>query len=268
MDFESEYTEEGLERVQEIVEPISGDKLEIVIPEHHKGKYLLPKPASSMIPDWYKSLEVSPNPKAPLDKSVRACMPFMESLTFGWIIPVPVDIACTRNDDGSLHMEWDDETYQVMGSHSKLQVNTDKFPHDGELIKFNIPYQLRTPDGVSTRHMPPLNRIETRFRPFSGIVETDRYMDSVNFPALVLDQEWEGVIQAGTPLVQIIPFERDRIVNESKTRLITEEEQEWRDITNGAVGSKPSFYKEEVWEPKEASREVGKCPFGFGSDDG
>lgn len=265
MNFESKDVEDGLERVQDIVQPIEGNQLEIVVPHEHQGKYLLPKPASSMMPEWYKNLDIRPNEKAPLDKSVRACMPFMESLTFGWIVPVPVDIAITRNDDGSLHAEWDDNTHKALGSHSKMQVNRDEFPHDGELIKFNIPYQFRTPKGVSTLYMPPLNRIETRFRPFSGVVDTDLYMDSINFPALILDREWEGIINAGTPLVQIIPFKRDGIVNESITRMMTDEEQELRVITNGAVGSTPAFYKEEVWQPKKASRDTSKCPFGFGS---
>jgi hypothetical protein len=194
-------------------------------------------------------------------------MPFMEALTLGWVIPTPVDMAITRNKHGSIHVAWDDESHKAMGSHDKDQVGGQEFPHEGEILKFNLPYQLRTPEGVSTLYMPPLNRIETRFRPFSGVVDTDTYMNEVNIPALVTDRSWEGVIEAGTPLVQIMPFVRDSIVNESTTRSMTDYEEEMRAKVNQAVGARPAYYKQDVWEPIEASREAGECPLGFGDSD-
>jgi hypothetical protein len=190
----------------------------------------------------------------------------MEALTFGWVVPVPTDIGITHTPDG-MNVEWGTEHYQAMGNHPKTQVGGEKFPHDGTIIKFNLPYTLRTPDGVSTLYMPPLNRVETRFRPFSGVVETDKYVNQTNIPALLLDEEFEGLIEAGTPLVQVIPFKRDSLVNESETRAATEEEEEWIERMSNAVPAVDAYYKEEVWEPKKASRETGGCPLGFGSSE-
>jgi hypothetical protein len=98
-------------------------------------------------------------------------------------------------------------------------------------------------------------------------VDTDEYVNETNIPALLLDDDFEGIIEAGTPLVQVIPFKRDSLVNESETREATEEEEEWLERTGRAVPAVDAYYKEEVWEPKKASRETGGCPFGFGGDD-
>lgn len=266
MDFTSSTTESGIERLQELISPVDSKKLEIALPDKHKGKFELPKPASKFLPKWYRQTEMKHNEDNPLDKSIRACMPVMEALTFGWIVPVPTDIGISRNKDG-LQVNWNTEDFKAMGNHPKSQVGGDKFPHDGEILKFNLPYVLRTPDGISTMYMPPLNRVETRFRPFSGVVDTDKYVNQVNIPALVLDDEWEGVIEAGTPLVQLVPFERDSVVTESETRTMTDEEQEWSERTGKNVPAVDAYYKEEVWEPIESSRETGECPLGFGSSD-
>lgn len=263
MEFTESENDGALSRLQKMISPVESSKLEIVVPDKHKGKYKLPQPASKYIPQWYQDTDLRPFDERPLDKSVRGCMPFMEALTFGWIIPVPVDISVTRNEDG-IRVEWTDPVFKPMGSHDKKQVGgNDIFPHSGEVLKFNLPYLLRTPKGVSTLYMPPLNRIETRIRPFSGVVDTDEYVNQTNIPALLLDEDFEGIIEAGTPLVQVIPFERQSLVNESNTRSATEKEEEWISRTSDTVGAVDAFYKEEVWEPKKASRETGGCPFGF-----
>lgn len=266
MDFINSKEEAGLSRFQELISPVDSAKLEIIIPDAAKGKYELPKPAHKFIPEWYKQTELNHNQADHLDKSVRACMPFMEALTFGWIVPVPTDISIAQTSEGT-QVNWSTREFKAMGNHPKAQVGGDMFPHDGEVIKFNLPYLLRTPQGVSTMYMPPLNRVETRFRPFSGVVDTDKYVNQTNIPALLLDDEYDGVIEAGTPLVQVIPFERDSLVNESETRSATEEEEELLGRASEAIQAVDAYYKEEVWEPKEASRETGECPFGFGGSD-
>jgi len=78
-----------------MVSPISSDSLEIVVLDRAKGMYELPQPASKHIPTWYRQTDLHYDDSNPLQKSVRGCMPFLEALTFGWVIPVPTDIAIT-----------------------------------------------------------------------------------------------------------------------------------------------------------------------------
>jgi len=149
MNFTASKEESGLSRFQELITPIDSTKLEIVVPDKAKGKYELPQPAHKFIPQWYKQTELKFNDENHLEKSVRACMPFMEALTFGWIVPVPTDISISQRLDG-MQISWNTEDFEAMGNHKKDQVGGDIFPHDGEVLKFNLPYFFRTPEGVST----------------------------------------------------------------------------------------------------------------------
>lgn len=42
-----------------------------------------------------------------------------------------------------------------------------------------------------------------------GIVDTDKYASPVNFPFILNDIKFTGLIPAGTPIAQVIPFKRD-----------------------------------------------------------
>jgi hypothetical protein len=43
-----------------------------------------------------------------------------------------------------------------------------------------------------------------------GIVDTDQYKAAVNFPFVLNEADkFEGLIPAGTPMAQVIPFKRD-----------------------------------------------------------
>ena len=42
-----------------------------------------------------------------------------------------------------------------------------------------------------------------------GIVDTDKYVSPVNFPFILNDIKFTGLIPAGTPIAQVIPFKRD-----------------------------------------------------------
>jgi len=42
-----------------------------------------------------------------------------------------------------------------------------------------------------------------------GIVDTDAYNAPVNFPFVLRDPKMDGLIPAGTPIIQAIPFKRE-----------------------------------------------------------
>ena len=55
----------------------------------------------------------------------------------------------------------------------------------------------------------PLNRIEERFEIISGIVDTDTYINVINFPFILRKRDKQFLIKKGEPMVQIIPFKRE-----------------------------------------------------------
>jgi hypothetical protein len=75
--------------------------------------------------------------------------------------------------------------------------------------KWINPWSIETPKGYSCLFIPPVHGGNEYFQIAEGIVDTDRYTSPVNFPFVLKDTEFTGLIPAGTPMVQIIPFKRD-----------------------------------------------------------
>jgi hypothetical protein len=70
------------------------------------------------------------------------------------------------------------------------------------------PWSIRTPDGYSALFVQPFHR-ESIFAILPGIVDTDTYFAPVNFPFVLNDVAFEGLIPKGTPIAQVIPFKRE-----------------------------------------------------------
>ena len=74
--------------------------------------------------------------------------------------------------------------------------------------KWNNTWGITTPPGYSCLFISPLHR-ETPIIALPGIVDTDTYSAPVNFPFVLRDPKMDGLIPAGTPIIQVIPFKRD-----------------------------------------------------------
>jgi hypothetical protein len=70
------------------------------------------------------------------------------------------------------------------------------------------PWAIKTPPGYSVLFTQPFHR-ESSFTILPGIVDTDTYSAAVNFPFVLNDINFEGLIPAGTPIAQAIPFLRE-----------------------------------------------------------
>lgn len=164
---------------------------------------LQPSPSSRNMPSWFRKM-----PGVAEDKimTVKKCVPFLDSMTMGYQIPLPADI------------EWSKEKQSFI-SHSKEPLNTDHAP--SQLNGFVVPeeydpqphkwlnyWQIKTPKGYSTLFVHPLNRLDLPFMSLSGVVDTDKHPMVINFP-FVLRKDFDGVIKKGTPIIQLIPFKRE-----------------------------------------------------------
>jgi hypothetical protein len=54
-----------------------------------------------------------------------------------------------------------------------------------------------------------MNRLEPRFDIISGVVDTDVYINLINFPFILNKRDEQFLIKRGEPMVQVIPFKRD-----------------------------------------------------------
>src|SRR5262245_3776562 len=169
-----------------------------------------PYPASKELPEWLRSMPLEVQSPSLTTRTVKSCVPFVEALTCGYIIPLAADIVLHRDKDGFFYGESQD--YDIVHMHPANQVKGAPF-ENAPIVKILNPWLIRTPPGHSTLFLPPLNRLETPslpFVPLAGLVETDNFYREVNFPAMVTLQPGTRVaLPKGTPLVQAIPIKRE-----------------------------------------------------------
>jgi hypothetical protein len=184
-----------------------------------------PKP-SNFIPDWYKNTESyssgnkKPNSDAKSPATIKRCMPIFDSMNLGYIITTYVDLYISPEEVSFTHNETNKEkkiiatkyqwpSLQPITFHDFYQASL--YPEGKEPLpypKFENAWGIETPKGYSTLFISPLHR-DSPFKTLEGVVDTDKYTAPVNFPFILKDPSWEGLIPAGTPIMQAIPFKRD-----------------------------------------------------------
>jgi len=185
--------------------------------DNSENKLLQPVPAVTGLPEWYKAkkpfLGESKKHQAfsndTKNVTVKWCNPFGDALGAGYFIVLENDVQI-RQVDGTQEFLWFRGGDGFIGSHSKEQISPDLIPegYSDEPWKFMNFWGIETPPGYSCLFTHPLNRTELPFLTLSGVVDTDDYNLPVNFPFLIKN-DFEGIIEAGTPIAQVIPFKRE-----------------------------------------------------------
>jgi len=96
------------------------------------------------------------------------------------------------------------------GVHNQVQLPKNWHKAAGENAgKFINKWLIKTPPGYSCLFIKPMNRVETRFDIIAGIVDTDDYVNTINFPFILNKKDEQFLIKKGEPMVQVIPFKRN-----------------------------------------------------------
>lgn len=185
--------------------------------DNSDGKLLKPIPAVRNLPEWYKAKKplmgqakkhrVEPN--STKNVTVKWCNPFGDALGSGYFMLLENDVQ-VKQVDGTQEFVWLRGGDGFIGSHSKEQISGELIPdgYSEDPWKFLNFWGIQTPQGYSTLFTHPMNRTELPFLTLSGVVDTDEYNQPVNFP-FVIRKDFEGIIEAGTPIAQVIPFKRE-----------------------------------------------------------
>lgn len=209
-----------------------------------------PVPARHMIPDWYKKLSSFTKAKDSSwrERTIKRCPPVLDALSTGYIICTPAEIELVINEVGDL-VEWrSDFIRPVLESHAYEQVkghpSLPKPP-----LKFLNYWTIETPKGWSTLFVNPLNRDNDIIDAMSGIVETDKYFEYINFPSFLKVRGRTITIPRGYPLVQAIPFKRGL---DKKADIFPMGAKSLKKLkqTRNRRSSQPSLYRETMWERK------------------
>jgi hypothetical protein len=176
------------------------------------SKEYSPQPASSVVPSWYKNTESymggekKPSGNGGTKATIKRCMPVFDSFSAGYIIFSVSDVWVTQKEDGPW-FEW--ASNNLISFHSVEQAPIHPFRNGLKAYpKWMNPWGIKTPKGYSVLFTQPVHR-ESSFKILDGVVDTDMYTQPVNFPFVLTDPNFEGLIPAGTPIAQVIPFKRD-----------------------------------------------------------
>jgi len=173
-----------------------------------------PVPASKIIPEWYKKLDsYVGGEKKPLGDGARApstikkCMPFFDAMSAGYKILSPCDVY-VRQKDGQPEFEW--TAFNMIKFHPIVQAPSlpQNKVHGVAIPKWNNPWSIKTPRGYSVLVIHPFNH-DLPFTILPGIIDTDTFNVPIAFPFTLNEPNFEGMIPAGTPIAQIIPFKRE-----------------------------------------------------------
>ena len=221
-----------------------------------------PEPIKVNIPKWFKDLKTHPT-----FKTIKGCVPFLDTLTSGYLLKMPIDYHLSFNEETLRNNKLEKYTSLTtvdFESSLKLKMNIGKtephlteqlsdqcpFPHKNKGYSFQKilnPWTIKTPPGYSCLFLPPLNNTDDRFSIISGIVDTDSFKTEINFPIILNGDKYEKmdtIIKEGTPYVQVIPFKRDSWKMKIRPKKNAE-------ITRlSAVRSVFHSYKEYFWKKK------------------
>ena len=215
-----------------------------------EGDFPRPYPASRVVPDWFKAMPAeneTPGAQGEMvhHRTVKNCPPFLDAMTCGYIIPLAADIKITVHADG-FYGEVDPAN--LLHMHLAGQVPGAPFAGN-HVLKFINPWLIQTPPGYSTLFLPPLNRFELPILPLAGLVDTDRFYQEVNIPALLMLPPGKTlVLQCGTPLAQVIPVKRAEFQSEFvpvDLERVTEMHERTMDRPENY-----DYYKDNFWQKK------------------
>jgi hypothetical protein len=190
---------------------------------------LKPIPAYTMVPEWYKQTESyiggekKPGGNGETKATIKRCMPIFDAMTAGYLILSPADVWVSLKEATAVdaktgepvegeatkimqYFEW--SSFGLISFHPIEQAALHPAKNEHVYPKWINYWSIKTPKGYSVQITQPMHR-ESIFTIMPGIVDTDKYTAPINFPMVINDPNFEGLIPKGTPIAQVIPFKRE-----------------------------------------------------------
>lgn len=225
-------------------------QIEFLCAPEDLGVIAAPVPSREALPDWFRRL-------APVDKNhlsttdnaltVKRCMPFLDALMAGWMLPLAATVRIDIRDNGqTVDTGWDfDKT--MVSNHHPYQVNGHPM-QPRPPCKIHNHWTIRTPKGWSCLFIPPMNQPNGVIEIAAGIVDTDEYASLIHFPFFATAPDGLYTLEKGTPLVQVIPFRRDDLQLPGTVRAETADEAAERQRILRATSAGDGWYRKEARE--------------------
>jgi hypothetical protein len=215
-----------------------------------------PVPISRSMPQWYKEADrfakkpdgeywIGPDKgKIP---TWKACPAILDILTTGYSLVTPCDIEFFLDGAGQIDVKIEDPMYKDFATR---RTPMPQFRHPEGYYNYHFAWMpdwaVKVPDGYSVLYVAPFNRYDLPIMTVSGIIDNDKVNLPGSFPFFV-QKGWTGVLPAGTPYAQLLPFLREDW--KSEITVPTASEMMNHNIENSKKYRVPDggVYQKEVW---------------------
>lgn len=188
-----------------------------------------PVPATQLVPQWWKDLPpyFGNNGKFQLtdqgpNTTVKKCAPSLDAITSGYIVTLWADIQVETNSFEIPTAKWNTQkpVFSIWTQEQSSSFEIDE-NYNPLVFKYLHGWTIKTPPGYSCLITHPIGYQNLPFKAISGVVDTDKLNTDINTP-IVFKKGFNGVIEKGTPMFQVIPIKRENWESEFELQ----EEQE------------------------------------------
>ena len=187
-----------------------------------------PVKASLVPPEWYKKMKRSTlydsfasefDPTNHKLVNAKNCPAINDIVNTGIVIPMwattSVKTVKELHTDDVMSQHWDTRarvaTGETLKEHITVHLGTQMEGMDlqktvaNTLLKIKVPYKFIVPEGYNLLFIDPFYHFRKDIRCLPGLIESDKW-GYVTLPFEILDDNVN--IEAGTPLIQVIPVKR------------------------------------------------------------
>jgi len=176
-----------------------------------------PEPTSKVVPKWYSEADLYvkdprngkyiPNYDGGKTPTFKACPAMLDLFTTGYVLKTPCDLEFYKKDN-KLKVKVPEEYKDFCDERPPMPGFVYPKGYSKNHFHWWPNWAPELPEGYSALYVNPLNNFGLPFITVAGIIDNDKF----NTPGLMpffLQEDFEGIIEKGTPYVQIIPFKRD-----------------------------------------------------------
>jgi hypothetical protein len=164
-----------------------------------------PVPASSFLPDWYKS---QPSYDDFGNPTIKRCLPIFDAMSFGYFLVSQSDITVDSTNPAGLIITSDNDfNGELFNQHDLQQYSKYPIPfgyHD-HLLRIHPMWAVQTPKEYSALFINPVSNGSKNITAITGLIDTDNFISDGHLSFFV-KEDTVFKIKKGTPIIQVLPI--------------------------------------------------------------
>jgi hypothetical protein len=174
-----------------------------------------PYPASKSIPKWWRDAETYQSKEQKFDIknghpnfTFKKCLPMLDAISAGYIVPLWADVKITAINDELFSIDWatSKPVFSFIGVDAKGIEAPDGYYESP--VRFLNTWIPKTPPGYSVTVTSPVGYKNLPFKAVTGVLDSDRSTLELS-QAMWVKKDFNGIVEKGTPMFQVIPFKRE-----------------------------------------------------------